>query len=318
MHPSIVLSDATRNADKLWAAVVEKSLGHRRGFIEAQLPEFIEWKKGLERIGSFWTGEDQIAVIGAHRGKEPVGLIRMLRVPILPWEIHVWGREEKFRAELQDIAIVHEHAESDVGCRLIERAVQAARSSGLAFFGGSTWVKEQQAYYEQAGFRRYARAEMVRRPLDEPLPPKKQLPSGMRLVELKKSDSKVVEDVFEQNWGYRLKPDFKLEQPIAVMDGGKAAGLVLVNKVSGNLDFGVQVLNKYRRFGLGTILMRSACEAVQKIGRQNTWIVRAVGAHKATEQDRIALKFFKSVGAVVHREIVGFKLPVPGMPPDLW
>jgi hypothetical protein len=105
MHPSIVLSDATRNADKLWAAVVEKSLGHRRGFIEAQLPEFIEWKKGLERIGSFWTGEDQIAVIGAHRGKEPVGLIRMLRVPILPWEIHVWGREEKFRAELQDIAI---------------------------------------------------------------------------------------------------------------------------------------------------------------------------------------------------------------------
>lgn len=119
-----------------------------------------------------------------------------------------------------------------------------------------------------------------------------------------------MQDIFSANWGLRVTavPRLEVHQPLLAFADGQAAGVALLNRRSGNIDLGVQVLEGMRRRRGGSALVAEALRHYRSSGFDHMYVIRSVPLAGLRESDEVALRLCSATGATRLREYTGFRL----------
>ncbi len=270
------------------------------------LSRYEEWKTHLERgVGSFWTSQgERQAFFVAYDDGEPFGLVRVLRVPIYPWDRGDWGTGNS-RGEIQDLLCGK--AGEDVGSDLVKAAVAFLKEKGIEKIGASCWRPEQCEVVKGLGFKPFRRSILLGWRTDQNLQFEPKLRCSTHYV--RSGEEKLVQEVFTSTWSFPVNflPRMEIQQALIALVDGKPVGTVLMNNHSGSLDLGVQVVSSHRRKHVGSLLIREALGYYTKKGFEHMYVIRNLPVNGLREEDDVALQFYASTSAFPLREYVGFQ-----------
>ncbi len=270
------------------------------------LSRYEEWKTHLARgVGSFWTSQgERLAFFVAYHDGEPIGLVRVLRVPVYPWDRGDWGAGSS-RGEIQDLLC--RRAGEDVGAELVKAAVAFLKERGVGKIGASCWRPEQCEVVKGLGFKPFRRNIFLGWRTDHDLHAESKLSYSVHYV--RPGEEKLVQAVFTSTWGFPVTflPHMEIQQALIALDDGKPVGTVLMNDHSGSLDLGAQVVSSHRRKRIGSLLIREALGYYRKKGFEHMYVIRNLPVNGLREEDEVALQFYSSTGAFLLREYVGFQ-----------
>ncbi len=307
-HMTVVDIQADKiQCEKIWShlcgAAVHPALEGR----VKNLYRYEEWKTHLERgVASFWSTEgERLALFVAYQDGEPVGLVRVLRVPIYPWDREDWG-EGGFRGEIQDL--LFPTTSKEAGDELAKAAVSFLKKRGTEKIGGSGWRPEQCEIFKGLGFKPFRRNILLGWRTDHGFKVDPKLSCDVHYV--RPGEENLVQEVFTSTWGFPVTflPHMEIQQPLVALVDGKAVGTVLMNKHSGSIDLGVQVVSSHRRKHVGSLLVREALSFYEKKGLEYMYLIRNLPVNGLRVQDDVALQFYTATGAFPLREYVGFQL----------
>ncbi len=269
------------------------------------LGEYEAWKSHLERgVGSFWTCEgERLALLCTYRNRQPVGIVRVLKVPIFPWDRRYWGEGDS-RAEIQDLIC----SEDEEGRKdLLEAAIRVSEEAGLGAIGASGWRENQCEAFQKLGFKTIARSILLGwRTSCGPGKSNDRVKVGF----VKPGEEGQVQGVFSANWGMKVTvvPYMEFQQPLVALIGNQPVGTVLLNEHSRNLDLGVQVLKEYRRTYVGSELVKAAITYYREQGFSHMYVIRSLPPSGLRASDEVAIQFYEDTGAKMLREYTCFRL----------
>lgn len=277
------------------------------------LNEYEGWKSRLEGL-SFWTGQgERLALLGMEMDDKLVGIVRALKVPVFSWQREAWGKED-WRGEIQDF-LLRGGVDLETGKILVEEAMRELRNAGLRVAGASEWRADYLSLFEELGFEQYPYSRSIllgwRTDIDlEHL----RSNEDVKVLPISEGKEELVRSVFFDTWGFRVTilPDLKVQDPLVSLLDGEPVGTVLPNRESGNLDLGVQVVSKHRRTHIGTRLIVEAIKYYRRRRMERMYVIRNLPLGDLSQEDNVALSFYKSTGAVRIREYTGFRAQLTG------
>ncbi len=303
----VVKHVADRNqCEELWRRLRERGTDPALETRLSSLSTYEEWKSHLERgVASFWTVQgERLAVLAAYEDGEPVGLVRVLQVPIFPWDRNDWGGDGS-RGEIQDLLLSERN--EDVAAELVKNAVRLLKEKGLERVGVSCWRPDQSSIVQELGFKPSRRNILLGWRTDHDLHVEPKLTCQLRYV--KPGEEKLVHEVFTSTWGFKVNflPQEDIQQALVAIHDGRPLGTVLINKYSGSIDLGVQVVSAERRNHIGSLLVREALRYYKSKAFEHMYLIRNIPVGGLRQEDEVALQFYSSTGAFPLREYVGFR-----------
>ncbi len=231
-------------------------------------------------------------------------MVRVLRVPVYPWDRNDWGAGNS-RGEIQDLLCMR--AGEDVGADLVKAAVAFLKEKGIEKIGASCWRPEQCEVVKGLGFKPFRRNIFLGWRTDQNLQAESKLSCSVHYV--RPGEEKLVQEVFTSTWGFPVTflPHMEIQQALVALADGKPVGTVLMNEHSGSLDLGIQVVSSQRRKHIGSLLIREALGYYRKKGFEHMFVIRNLPVYGLRDEDEVALQFYASTGAFPLREYVGFQ-----------
>ncbi len=241
-------------------------------------------------------------LVAYHEGK-PVGLVRVLRVPIYPWDREDWGTDG-FRGEIQDL--LWERTDEDA-VELAKAAISFLKERGIGKIGASCWRPEQCEVLRQLGFKAIRRNILLGWSTDNNFQFEPKLSCDLHYVEA--GEEKLVQEVFTSTWGFPVTflPRMEIQQALVALSDKRPIGALLMNNYSGSLDLGVQIISSQRRKHVGSLLAQEALGYYRGKGFAHMYLIRDIPVNGLKEEDEVALEFYASTGAFPLREYVGFQ-----------
>ncbi len=280
------------------------------------LKAYETWRQGISILRTFWaSSEERLALLGIRGTGGLVAVARALRVPF--YERKSWGGQGDGRGEVQDVVLLR--SEEEPLAALLKAAEELFRAQGLRDFGVSAWVPEQWPLLERLGLSPYKRSVLLGWDVYRPLPKE-----GNPRVEIRPAAPEqrpLLRRIQQSSWGFFIPPDFARQEVLIAWLGGEPVGSLYLNRITGNLDFGVHVVRERWRRRVGTALLEAARGRCLAWGLPRMTVVRVLRAlTRINPDDRRALDFYRACGGELLREVRGFrrkKRPRPLVLPDL-
>ncbi len=245
-----------------------------------------------------------MAFLVAYLDGKPVGLVRVLRVPIYPWDREDWGTDG-FRGEIQDL--LYEGTDAGYAVELVNAAVSFLKEKGIGKIGASCWRPDQCRVLGRLSFKPFRRNILLGWRTDKNLHVEPNFTCDIHYV--MPGEEKLVQEVFTSTWGFPVTflPRMEIQQALVALSDRRPVGGLLMNNHSGSLDLGVQVISSQRRKNVGSLLVQEALGYYRKKGFEHMYLIRDVPVNGLREEDEVALEFYASTGAFPLREYVGFQ-----------
>ena len=113
--------------------------------------------------------------------------------------------------------------------------------------------------------------------------------------------------VMSKSWGYYIAPNLKFQDVIIAFLNSEPVGSAYLNKLTGNIDFGVHVVKSLWRRRIGARLLHECLKLCKSYGFKFMTVVRVINLYKVGEADRRALSFYVNCGGKVRCEVIGYK-----------
>jgi len=290
--------------------IVEVTEPAFEAFLQAQgdplfttLTAYEAWHREMGILWTFWaSGGGRLALLGVEEDGRVVAVARVLCVPF--YERKQWSGEGENRGEVQDIALAR--SDERLLAALIEAAEDVFRAHGLTAFGVSAWVPQQWLLVERCGLSPYKRSVLLGWDLTRPLP---KTGNPDVIVRPATPDQRpLLRRIQQSSWGFFIPPDFDRQEVLIAWLGERPVGSTYLNRVTGNLDFGVHVVRERWRQRVGTALLEAARRRCLAWGLRRMTVVRVLRAlTRINRADRQAWCFYRACGGELLREVRGFR-----------
>jgi len=262
------------------------------------------WKRGLGILRIHWASPGKtVYFLGVAKGRDILAAARLSAVPF--YERRHWGKEGDRRGEVQDLIL--RTRDSAPLAKLLEEASIRLRALGIEALGVSAWDSTHWELLENVGLRPYARSVLLVWDTASSL-----AKSPNEKVRIEPWDltmgTGILRRIQRSSWGFFIPPESSVQEVLVAWLAGEPVGSVYVNRITGNLDFGVHVVREHWRRRIGTALVEAArrlCLAQGKSRMSVVRVLRALGSFNP--HDRRALCFYQATGARLKWEVRGFR-----------
>lgn len=266
------------------------------------LEKYERWKAQMGSLLCFWALPHKKSWrLGVKKEGRIRGVLTVSKVEVPFFERRLWKDKEE-RGEIEDIYL--EEKDEGTLSSLLFKAIEILREEDVLEVGISEWKRPYFPLLERRNFFPYARSVLLGWESRESIR-KKPNP----LVSIKKAGPEELEtlrDIQMKSWGFFIPPDFDAHLLFVAYRGGKPVGSAYLNKKTGNIDFGIHVVQDYWRMRVGTTLLCALADHSRMLGLELT-VVRAIELTKVKESDQVALRFYFANGATLMREYFGFR-----------
>lgn len=188
-----------RQCEEVWDHFREPGIHPALASQLTSLSVYEDWKTRLAKgVGSFWTSQgERLAFLVAYLDGKPVGLVRVLRVPIYPWDREDWGTDG-FRGEIQDL--LYEGTDAGYAVELVNAAVSFLKEKGIGKIGASCWRPDQCKVLGRLSFKPFRRNILLGWRTDKNLHVEPNFTCNIHYV--RPGEEKLVQEVFTSTWGF--------------------------------------------------------------------------------------------------------------------
>jgi len=267
------------------------------------LATYEAWRQGIGILRTFWaSGEERLALLGVEKEGHLLAVARALRVPF--YERKQWGSQDEERGEVQDVVLAR--PEEPLLVLLLKAAEDVFRAHGLTAFGVSAWMPEQWPLLERLGLSPYQRSVLLGWDVTRQLPKTANPDIVVRIAT--PDERPALRRIQEASWGFFIPPDFSCQEVLVAWLGDQPVGSVYLNRGTGNLDFGVHVVQERWRQRVGTAVLEAARQRCLAWGLRRMTVVRVLRALTSiSPADRQAWCFYRACGGQLLREVRGFR-----------
>jgi len=262
--------------------------------------DYVRWREGISVLSVFWAEQERWSIlVGVRSDGELVGVARLAEVPVRFHQKSTW-RGASERLELQDIAVKEAGA-----LRLIVGWAERYASNKSLPLGVTSWDPEQWEVLEGMGLGPYARSVLLGWDPSRPIAREPNPSVEIRLAG--PGDRPALRKIQLESWGFFIPPRFDLQDVVIATIDGEPVGSAYLNRITGNVDFGVHVRRAWWRRRIGSTLLEACRERCLELGLPWMTVVRVIPLTKVRESDARALGFYSACGGVLLRECRGFR-----------
>jgi len=260
------------------------------------LKRFNRFNDGFKVLRIFWAND----ILNSYFYKIYLNqrLIGVFRLVLMRKQF-----KHELKLDVQDFHLLHgyEHVIPDI----LDFIIDVANRENLEVTF-SIWNSQLMNVLLNNGLKPYKRSVLIMWNINSQIP--KEGNKEIKTIVNDPNCKSLARRIMRESWGFYIPPNLKYHDVIIGLLNGEPVASTYINKLTGNLDFGVHVIRRFWRRRIGTKILEEARKILLSKGFREMYVVRVINLYKTSEPDIRALSFYVNCGGKILRDIIGLKV----------